>query len=295
MDKNCYGMAAKIMSEARRKRKRIGIVVFQTNNDVVKHLRLADRIAKVVVIGKKIKGLESYAISDPEVAGKRVINMLDNKEIDGLVRGQLHPRPLMLPLCKRLGSELKYFDGSMRINPFTFEHRKTHRFFILCGVDLMSGISYPQKRREVLTMVKHVKEIGLTPNVALMAMRRSKPKNAKPIKGLREFPIIEESYGYAEKIFSELKRKKIKAGMYNIEYETAIKAGANIVVPPIGPVGNAFGRSLMFFSENWQLIRSQALMFRPYNIEDGYKTSNGKDFYWNIISAAATANARKPH
>lgn len=293
MDKNGYDYLSRINKLARKKICRVGVVVFNANKDSENYLKKANKIVDVVVIGSKIKGLECYDIKDEKLAGEKVIKLLDDKSIDALVRGQLHPRPLFFPLCQKMGKgELAYFDGSMRVNALIFENKKTKRFFILTGVDLMSDVTFEQKMTEVKKMIKYTKDIGIKPYVAIMTMRRSKPKDAKPIKGLKEFSIIEENYQHMEKIYNEFKKdQKIKIGMFNIEYETAVEAGANLIIPPIGPVGNAFARSLCFFSGDWELISAQALQFRPYIIQEGFKTANGKAFYNHIIAAAADVNS----
>ena len=107
--------------------------------------------------------------------------------------------------------------------------------------------------------------------------------------------IIDESYNYSEQLLDYLKKQNIKADFFNIEYETAVDAGVNIILPPIGAVGNAFSRSLVFFSDTWEGVAMSTPHFRPLIIQHSFKTGHGNLFYNVIIAAAAEAVQKKYH
>lgn len=291
MNKNTHNFSKKLISLSKKKKITVGIGLFNPDKEAIKYLRLAKEIVDVVLVGSKIKGFESYVASNEEEAANKLIELLDSKKIGAIVRGQIHPRYLCFPLLGRIGKERSCLDGSGKIMPVIFENKKTGRFFILASADLTQGFDIRQRKMEIIGMVNYLVKNGVTPYVGIMTMRRPKPKNAKKINGFNPFPIVEQTFKYAEITSKFLVGRGVRSDLFYIEYETAIKAGVNIIIPPIGPIGNAIARTLVFLSDEWEMIGAPALHYKPYTIEEVFKTASAKIFYNNIISAAASANS----
>lgn len=292
-NKNTHGFAARLLTLAKKHRMKVAIGIDQPNPGIIKHLKQAKKIADIVIVGKKLSGFEGFALSEPQAIANKLLELLDSHYVDAVVRGQIHPRFLFLPIFQRMGMELSYFNGEKQVSMLIFENKKTKRFFILGTAELGQGYNLEQKKYEAREMAKYLKSWGIKPYVGVMSMRRGKPKNAKPIKGYKPDPLIDKNYKYGEALVEYLKKQGVKADFFNIEFETAVEAGVNIIIPSIGQVGNAFSRSLVFFSENWEAISMLPLHFRPLIIQHTFKTGHGKLFYNVIIAAAAEAVQKK--
>lgn len=294
-NKNTHGFADKLLALAKKHRMKVAIGIDQPNPEIIKRLRQVKKIVDLVVVGKKISGFECFEISEPQEIADKLLNLLDSHYVDGVVRGQIHPRLLFLPLFQRMGMESSYFNGKKQVSMLIFENKKTKRFFVLGSAELGQGYDPEQKKYEAMEMAKYLKSWGIKPYVGVMSMRRGKPKNAKPIKGYNPDPLIDKNYEYGEALVEYLKKRGVKADFFNIEFETAVEAGVNIIIPSIGQVGNAFARSLVFFSADWEIVSMLPLHFRPLIVQHTFKTGHGKLFYNVIIAAAAEAVQKKYH
>lgn len=294
-NKNTHGFAARLLTLAKKHRMKIAIGIDQPNAEIIKGLREAKKIVDLVVVGKRIPGFECIELSEPQQIAEKQIELADKHYVDAVVRGQIHPRFIFLPLFQRMGMESSYFSGEKQESVCVFENKKTKRFFVLATAELGQGYNLEQKKFEAMAMVKFLKQYGITPYVGVMAMRRGRPKNAKPIKGFKQHSIIDQTYDYAEELLEYLKKNGIKSDFFNIEYETAINAGVNIIIPPLGAIGNAFARSLVFLSDSWEAIDMSTPHFRPLIMQHSFKTGHGRLFYNVIIAAAAEAVQKKYH
>ncbi len=273
-----------------RRRRTVAIGIDQPTQDIVHQLKAVNRLAHVVVVGCKIRGIDSVPQTGSEQIAETLRTLLDTGAVDAVVRGQIHPRFLFLPLFRNMGMERSYLDGKGQVSALVFEHVRTKRFFVLSSAELSQGYDLEQKKFEALTIANFLKGYGIQPYVGIMTMRRGRPKNAKPIKGFRPNPIIDQTYLHAELLHAYLTQRRIRSDMFNIEYETAIEAGVNLIVPPLGAIGNAFARALTFFSENWEIVCASTLHFRPKIYQQCFKTGKGKMFYNLILAAAAEAD-----
>ena len=283
---------SKILEQlAKKKRVKVAIGIQEWNDQDTSFFKKAEEYADIVFVGKEIPGFACYPAATQEEVGAKLIALMDSGEVDAVVRGQIHPRNIILPLFRRMGKEKSYFTGQGRIGPIVFENKNTGRFFVLSTADLYQGFDFAQKKLEAFGMVAYLRAQGIEPHVAVMAMRRGKPANAQVISDMQTVPIIEETFEDSERLLGLLKDEGVHAEFFNIEYETALKSGANIIIPPIGPVGNAIARTLTFFSGEWEMIAAPALHFRPLALEETFKTSSAKELYPHIIAAAGLANS----
>ncbi len=290
MNHNTHGISSIIYSDAKKHRRRVVVAIKSADKTAIAYLKKVKRIVDVTIVGQRIPGFTSFEMTEEADMGLKMIELLEDGKVDAIVRGSVHPRYLFLPLFQKTGEEMSYFTGKDKTTIVIFEHVKTKRFFALTSVDLWQGFDIKQKKKEALENAHFLKTMNIEPYVAVMAMRRAKPKGARRPKGYTPVDIVEKSCKDAEATSAYLRKQGIKADLFDIEYDNALKAGANIIVPPIGPIGNAFARSLCFFTDEWELISAPSLHFSPLAIEDGFKAGVGKSYYNHIISAAATYN-----
>ena len=293
--KDTHGFAERLLRSAKKHRMKVAIGIDQPNPSIAKWLKAANKIADVTVVGKKIPGLKNIPLAEPQDIADKMIELLDAKTVDALVRGQVHPRTLFLPLFERMGMRMSYFNGKGQQSVCMVQNTKTKRFFVIATAELGQGYNLEQKKFEALAMAKFLKSYGIAPYVGVMTMRRAKPKKAKSLPGFKQHPIIDETYKYAEIVTDYLRKQGIKADMFNIEYETAINAGVNIILPPLGAIGNAFTRSLAFLSDTWEIVDMSTPHFKPLVVQHSFKTGTGKLFHNAIIAAAAEAVQKKYH
>ena len=154
--------------------------------------------------------------------------------------------------------------------------------FVVSTSSIYQGMTLEDKIFEGERIIKYMKEdLGIEPKIGIMSSLR-------PTSKIGKYPLLDQMAAINTELAKYLQKKGYDAKEYYFEYETAVWEGANLIIPAMGLVGNAWLKALMYLGD-WQILACPYLDLGVI-YEDGSR--NEKDFYWHIVHAVAMVNAR---
>lgn len=262
--------------QARRKRRKVGIAIMRPIAETVESLKRASEFADLVVVGPKVEGFENIVEEDQDKASEILIDLLKEKKVDAIVRGQVKDSYTLEVFFQKFGlepipSNRKVFIGIMHKDPYTF-------FVTTCSV--YQGMTLEDKKYEVDRTIRYMKqEMGIEPRIAVMSSLR-------PTSKVGKYKTLDDLAAINAQLAEYLRGQGHDVKEYYFEYETAVWEERNLVIPAMGLVGNAWMKALLYLG-GWELLACSYLDLGVV-YEDG--TRNEKDFYWHIVHAVAEAN-----
>lgn len=254
---------------AQKRRPRIGIGILNPIPEVVDSLKKAAVYADVVVIGKKVDVFESVETDRLE---ETAVRLYKEGKIEGLVRGQGDAFRLRDLICAEFGYALEEIvDVSLVGDAFG-------RVFFLGPISQPQGWTKMQKIKAASGMAELVQDFGLTPKIGFLTAVRPGSRG-------RNF-FLDMTYEIADECVEWCQARGLAAKNYNIETETALEDGCNIIVPPNGVAGNQMLRAIKFLAD--LPLYSNVLLGVKEHIADSFR--NEKSFFNYFIYLAARLN-----
>ncbi len=270
---------ALILERAKKQKRKIGIGIMRPIPETVESLKKASEYADLTVVGAKIEGFENIVESDQDTASKKLIQLLKEKKVDGIVRGQVKDSFTLDEFHRQFGREP--LPSNRKVAPAVMN--KGQYTFVVSTCSIYQGMTLEDKKYEVERSIKYSKEdLGIEPKIGVMSTLR-------PTSKVGKYPSLDEAAEVNRQLAEYLKDKGYDTTEYYFEYETAVWDGATLIVPSMGLVGNAWLKALLYLGD-WKLITCPYLDFGVV-YEDGSR--NEKDFFWHVVSAVANVNSRK--
>ena len=268
------GLKEQILEKAKARRAKIGIGLIDPSPEIVDSLKRASEICDVVVIGSKVEGFDHVEATEDNLAEKQM-EALKSGKVEGMVKGH--------------GDAYKFMDEVARMGnydrskiPGVAMFQDAHgRGFIWTSLSHGEGWTKAHKILSVDGAINILKDFGLDPKIGFLTWVR-------PGSVGRNF-FYDLTYEQAEDLVEHYKGKGIDAKNYNIEIETALAEGCNIVVPVNGAAGNMMFRTMTFLAD-LPLFADQIVGIKEIIVEN---SRNQKDFSELLAYAAAVANSRK--
>lgn len=268
-----------ILRKAKKRRRKIGIAIMRPIPQTLASVKKASRFADLTVVGAKVRGFPNIVASDPDVASGVLIDLLKDKQVDGIVRGQVKD-----------SYTLDVFFHKFKRNPIPSNRKvclsimqKGRYCFFASTVSIYHGMTLQDKIWEVEKIIAHMKnDFGIAPKIGIMSSLR-------PTSKVGKYPSLDAIAKVNTQLCRYLVRKGYNAKEYYFEYETAVWDRCNLIVPSMGLVGNAWLKALLYLGD-WNLLASNYLDLGVV-YEDG--TRNEKDFYWHIVHAVALVNSQR--
>ncbi len=258
---------------------RIGITILRPIPETIDSLRRASEYAELTVVGAPVKGFDNIVEEDPDKASVILIDLLKAGKIDGLVRGQVKDSFTLDEFHRQFGKEP--LPSNRKVCPGIME--KGDYGFVVSTCSIYQGITLEDKIYEVERLVKYMEEsLGVTPKIGVMSSLR-------PTSHVGQYPLLDGIAAINRGLSEYLKGKGYDIKEYYFEYETAVWEGANLIIPAMGLVGNAWMKALLYLGD-WQLIACPYLDL-GVAYEDGSR--NEKDFFWHIVHCVAMVNGKK--
>lgn len=161
-----------------------------------------------------------------------LIDSFDDKNIDIIIRGSLDSHNILKSIKNK----------NNNVSRATYIKNKDYEF-LLSPVGIDEGNSTQEKLNIVENCENFIKNINLTPKIAILANGR------KEDYGRRS--NIDESLSDSEELFELVKENtSSEVNNYYILIEKAIKEKNNIIIAPNGIIGNILFRSLVLIN-NW--------------------------------------------
>ncbi|MFA6254751.1 MAG: hypothetical protein WC675_01805 [Patescibacteria group bacterium] len=264
------------LEQAKKQKRKIGIAIMRPVPETIKSLKKASKYADLVVVGAKVKGFENIVEPDQDKASEILIQLLKEKKVEGIVRGQVKD-----------SYTLEVFFKQFQMTPIPSSHKvyvgimqKADYSFFITTSSVYQGLTLEDKIFEVERIIRHMKEdLGVEPKIAVMGILRPSSNRGK-------YKLIDDITEQCTKFYEYLVSKGYDAKEYYMEYETAVWDRRNLIVPSIGFVGNSWIKSLLYLGD-WRLLTTNYLDLGVV-YEDGSR--NEKDFFWHIIHAVALCN-----
>jgi len=258
---------------------KIGITILRPIPETIASLKRAAEYADLTVIGAKVEGFKNIMEEDQDKASALLINLLKTGQVDGIVRGQVKDSFTLDEFHRQFGKEP--LPSNRKIGPGILE--KGDHSFVVSTCSIYQGMTLADKKNEVERIIKYMKEdLQVEPDIAIMSSLR-------PTSHVSQYPILDDLAAINQALAAYLKEKGYKVKEYYFEYESAVWQNANLVIPAMGLVGNAWLRALVYLGD-WQMIACPYLDL-DVAYEDGSR--NEKDFFWHIVHCAAMINGRK--
>ncbi len=261
---------------SKKAKNRVGIAIIKPSPTIVGSLKRANKVAEVVVYGKKIQGFESVPLGEKAV-GPRLIQDFKEHKIHQLVRGQIDDLS-MVEYAKKLFN----IEGHLKRVDIAIVKDTYGREYGLTGCSNPDLQNLEEKIRVANALAYWVKTvIKIKPKIAVMATCRP--------GSYGKDPTMSQTYDEAEALVKNLRRNGLTAKNIHIEVEKAIEF-ANLIIPARGTIGNQILRALYFLGKA-ELLACPTYFPGKLIYEDNFR--NEQDWYSHIVFANALANT--PH
>lgn len=254
-----------ILKKAKEKRARVAIGLVKVTDGIIDSLKRASEFADIVVVGEEVKGFENIKTTKAEEV---LPKLLLNKEVSGIVRGNMPAGPMMPILAKGLGYEkilrtaiIKNVDG---------------KEYFFTPASVFEGNTMNERLWMARETVLFSKSIGLEPTVGVLSFGRTNGRSE----------MVDQNIDEAHCIVKQLTNEGFEAEWCGYRIDTAVKK-FNIIVPPDGIVGNFVWRSITQFGGAID-IGDFGLIQEVFVDDSAY----WDDYYQPIIFATALVNRK---
>lgn len=267
------------LERAKKQKRKIGIAIMRPMPETIESLKRASTYADLVVVGAKINSFENMVEEDQDTASIKLIGLLKERKVDGIVRGQVKDSFTLDEFHRQFGKEP--LPSNRKVCPGVLQ--KDDYCFVVSTCSIYQGHNLEDKKYEVDRVIRYMEEdLGITPKIGIMSSLR-------PTSKVGKYPLLDDIARINMELAEDLRGHGYDTTEYYFEYETAIWDHANLIVPSMGLVGNAWLKALLYLG-GWNLLACPYLDLGVV-YEDG--TRNEKDFFWHIVHAVAMANSGK--
>lgn len=264
------------LDQARQKKRKLGIGIIRTPDEVVNSLRQTTAYADITVVGSKIEGFDCLPTKDDDEASHELIKLLKEGKIEGFVRGQIKDSYTHKVYLEVFGLP----EPLYKVCPVTVA--KNEHWFTITSASNYNALTQEQKNHEVLRAAEWLKELGFEPKIGITSTRRLTGR-------VGEFGLLEEIAKRCEETANYIRQKGYDVKEYYIEYEKAVWGDRNLIVPSIGIIGNPWAKSLVYFG-GWTNVCCPMLDEGAY-YEDSAR--NNINWFWPVVSTVAWINREK--
>lgn len=274
LKKGVVMISEKILEFAKKGRARVAIGLVKTNSEIVASLHRAVECADIIVVGEEIRNISNVIISNnsphrEQLIAEKLVDMLVNKDIDAVIRGNIVASKILPLLAKRFG-----YDKVLR--SAILKDVKGREFF-LTPAAVTEGNFVKERLCMAVKTAKFAQGMGIVPKIAVL--------QTGDTHGLSEY--VEQSIDEADYIAGELSKLGYQVCFKGYAIEKAVEA-CNLIISRNGIVGNAIWRSIIGLG-GVQEIGDFCLI--PEIFIDGSKYWD--DYYQTILFAVALVNMRK--
>jgi len=253
----------------------------EIDEEILKSLEKSKKYAKITIVGTSAVGsIKDFNLITDNKPEERIISLLVNNEVDGIIRGTLDDFKTYEIYEKMTGEKYTIVPGLL-------EDSLGRQFFISSASN-PEGWEKEEKLKITEEIAEFVKGWGVKPKIAVLAGERHETYPRK--KHVREgvVGILNQTYEDAEWVVENLKNKGYDAENLAIDSNIAIENDYNILVPVNGMVGNQMFRILLSCGGK---ILSATRLGLSHFYEDNSRSE--KDFTFHIKWITALINKKK--
>lgn len=272
----------KVEQFAKRNKVNIAFGLQDPDAQILESLVRAKEYAEITLVGPKaIENIKGFHLEINDTPEERLAAMLAHDEVEGIVRGTIDDFKTFEAYQKLTSGEKTTFS------PAVLEDPKGRQFMITAASN-PEDWSKEDRLQHVLLNCEFMRDWGIEPNVAVLTGERHETYPRR--KHIRDgvVGILNKTYEDAEWIVEECAKKGFRAKNWAIDLNPAVEAGANIICPVNGMVGNQMFRVLLFCGGKI-LTATRLGLSRLY--EDNSRTE--KDFFFHVKWLAALINKKR--
>lgn len=260
---------------------RIAFGLAEPNKQVLDTLLRARAHADITLVGPaSIGSIADFPVVIDEHPERRIASLLASDQFDGLIRGTIDDfktREAYAALTgEHFGTEISLLEDP------------TGRLFFAAPLSNPEGWDRAERFKIAADHAAFMTGWGLVPDIAVFSGMRHETYQRK--KDIREgvTGTLVQTYEDAEWIVAELIRKGFSAKHWSIDLNPAVEAGANILIPVNGMVGNQMFRVLL-------LCGGKILTATPLGLTRCYEdcSRTEKDFTFHVKWLAALINKKR--
>lgn len=264
------------LARAKKQKRKIGIAICRPISETVASLKKASEYADLIVVGAKVDGFENVVEEDQDEAARKLIALLKDGKVDGIVLGQVKDSFALDEFHRQFGKEP--LPSNRKVGPGVLQ--KDEYCFVASTCSIYQGQTIEDKKYEVDRLIRYMEEdLGVVPKIGVMSSLR-------PTSKVGKYPLLDGIAKINTELTEYLRSRGYDATEYYFEYETAVWNHCNLIIPAMGLVGNAWMKALLYLG-GWNFLACPYLDLGVV-YEDG--TRNEKDFFWHIVHAVAMAN-----
>lgn len=265
------------ISQASKQRRKIAIGIINPLKEVVESLERGKNYADLIIVGCEIPGFDCIPTKDDDAASVKLISMLKNKEVDGIVRGQLKDSGTLAEFYKQFDREP--IPSNKKIGLIIM--KKDDYIFAVGTGSVYNGHTIEDKIDEADQIIEYMETVlGIKPKIAVGGILR-------PSSVRNKYQMLDDITENSRLLAEYLTRKGYEAKEYYMEYETAVWEKNNLILPSHGIVGNSWVKALIYLG-GWKVLCCPYLGLGVV-YEDGSR--NERDWTPHIIHAVAMANS----
>ncbi len=253
--------------KARSRRARIGIGLWNADSELLSGLRSAAEYADLVVVGNSgpIPGAWNIPTEDPCT---KLVDLLENGEIDGAVRGNLPAHRTMSCLSRRFNVEVRRL-ALLDLDGWSF-------FLGPVGID--EGETIPDRLGLAVDGARYLEHLGIKPKVSILSGGR--------MEDLGRSERVDRSLADGEFIASTARSQGISAAHRGILIESC--KGDDLLIAPEGISGNLIFRTLL-------LLCDAKALGAPVMMDEIFVDSSRArgDYTGPVVLASALADIRR--
>lgn len=243
--------------------------------EVLQSVKRGLKHAKIILVGppaiQNVRGFPKVIDAEPE---RRLATLLAKEEVEGIVRGTLD-------YFKTLHAYEKIAKERHTINPSLLE-TPTGRQFFVGPLSNAEGWTRRARLREAKGTANFVVDWGIKPKIAVYTDVRHETYSRRKRKTGKVQKNLNETYKDAEWIVGRLRRARLLAKNWAVDFNVAVKEGYNIHISVNGMVGNQIIRAIL--ASGGRLLAAPMLgLSRPF--EDSSRTETDMEFHFRWIAA----------
>lgn len=241
---------------------RIGFGLLEPSEKILESLERSKPYADIVLVGPKaIESVEGFELVISENPEEQFVEMIAQKDVDGVIRGTIDDFITMELYNKRIEQVDEVGAGLMQTPD-------GHEFFLVPASN-PSGWEKEERLLMAERVAAYMRTWDVEPYVAVLTGVRHGTYERRKAQTEGVHGYLNSTYEDAEWIVGKLREKNIKAKNWTIEQKNAVYDGANIVLYANGMIGNQVFRALLLSGS--RILAIPRILY-SYPFEDNSRT-----------------------
>ncbi len=155
------------LNQAKRQRRKIGIGIIHPESEIIESIKRGSEFADIVIVGTELNGFDCFATKDDQEGSRVLVQLLKDKRIDGLVRGQLKDSVTLNTFMEVFNKQIPH---NRKQCPVVLENSDGTVSTVLVSGSIYHGHFLEDKIYEAERTIKYMENFGIRPKIGIMSM-----------------------------------------------------------------------------------------------------------------------------